>query len=437
MLSIGIIKKFIFIFALISFFTTFLMGGRLICLLPIVYGLLVKYAIPNNISVGGGFITMIIVLSLRYILYPYLYVTEVKGDDILFPIAILLMLVEIFVIFIVIRIFYKIYKPDFKTISTSSSVSSVIPIMFIFIIILGILLGEDLFANKHFVFSYGVEDKITEDDIVDANVMTKLVEWGQIFLIIFIISIFHREYIKQRTIKWIFLSLVVLLSNCLFVLNDSRLSLLVPVVTAISVLFKLFGNKAKIPILGIVVFMISSLTLVSLVKFFGETTISDDTNMFSESLINAYFGGVNNVIIGIKTFVIHGIQPELIYIDAFRGAMGISKYFTGMQGTAAIYNDYIYGGSAQDQIIPTVTQGLLYFGPLFFWLTTVIMVSFVLYGDYRWSKATNCQDAYIWAYCTIIVGWAVPGNMNHLFINVTNSLLPLLFLSFVNKLFKR
>lgn len=438
MISIEIIKKYIFILSICSFILTFLLGETQMSILPLLYGILTKYLTPKNTVVGGGFLTMLMVLSFRYLLYPLLYTKDpnTEADNLLFYIALALMIIELLVIFLVIYIFYK-RKHAVNEPVKSTYVSSVVPVVFLVIMLGYLLSGADLFVNKHFIFSYGIEDKITDDDIVEANVMGKIVEWGQIFIQIYILSLFYKQYVKKSSVKWIFLSIVVLSYNCLFVLNDSRLSLFVPVITTITILHKLYGRKARLPILSLAAFLILSLTLVSLVKFFGETEISEDTNLFSESLINAYFGGINNVIIGLKTFVLNGVRPELIYIDAFRGAMLISKYFAGVQGSAALYNYAIYGGIAQDQIIPTVTQGLLYFGPLFFWLTTVFMVFFVIYGDYKWAKATNFHDAYVWAYCTIIVGWAVPGNMNHLFINLTNSLFPLLVLIFINKCFQR
>ena len=81
-----------------------------------------------------------------------------------------------------------------------------------------------------------------------------------------------------------------------------------------------------------------------------------------------------------------------------------------------------------DQIPPTICQGLMYFGPLFCIIPTIIMTLSVCYADKIFAKTTNPLLAYLCLGFVVAVAWAIPGSYMHLMTRVFNYLLPLYLL---------
>lgn len=414
-------------------------GNLLVSLLPLEFLFLFNVAVPNSLCIGGGFTIMSVVLSFRYILYPIVYVnSNYCVDNTLFLKAIILMFIEMIAIFATIYVYYK-RNPivSINRISPNKKVNSTIPIILGVIFLLFLLSGSDVIGKKHFIFNVAEAEDMLADEYKINNVLEKVILWGQLFITIFLVDFFYRKYQKWGGTRYYFCIFVVLFANCIYFSGNSRLSLLIPTMTVVAMLYKIFRSKAKnaivltLSVIGIV------LVMMSIVKFYGVNSLTSESSndLFSEFYLNAYFGGINNVIYGLKTYERYGTDMSVFFIDATKGVMGVSKYFANDLGTPNYFNFVIHGLTAKDQIIPTVTQGLLYFGYFFFWIPSVIMTCFVCFADRKWATTDDLQTSYCWAYVTIIVGWAIPGNLCHFFINFTNNLIPLLILIKINKLF--
>lgn len=437
MIDIKLLKRLISLFALLSFCYVYFRGNQWVSLLPLEFFLLYNYAVPNITVVGGGFSIMSVVLSMRYIVYPIVYAnTGHCVDPTLFIPAILLMVIEMGAIFATIHYYYtrkSIEKINY--IHPRNNINQVVPMILVGIFIFFLLSGGDVIGKKHFIFNVSEAEDMMADDYKINNVLEKVIQWGQFFLTVVLVDYFYRKYQKWGSQKYYYLVFVVLFMNCIYFSGDSRLSLLVPTTTVVAMLYKIFRGRSKEAIILTVLIIGFVLVSLSMVKFFGvESLVTNSSyNLFSEYLLNAYFGGINNVIYGLKTYEIYGTDVSLFFIDAVKGMMGISKYFADVSGTPNYFNYVIYGGTTKDQIIPTVTQGLLYFGPFLCWIPSVIMTYFVCYADRKWANAYDLQTSYCWAYVTIIVSWAIPGNLCHFFINFTNTLIPLLVLIRLNQ----
>ena len=440
MIDIKLLKRLISLLALMSFCYVYFRGNLWVSLLPLEFFVLYNFAVPNITVVGGGFSIMSVVLSMRYIVYPVVYAnTGYCVEPTLFITAILLMLIEMGAIFATIRYFYT--KKSVGTINyiyPQNKINPYVPVILVAVFGYFLLSGGEKKKKKHLIFNVVEAEEMMADDYKINNVLEKVIQWVQFFLTVVFVDYFYKKYKKSGYQKYYYFIFTVLFMNCIYFSGDSRLSLLIPTMTVVAMLYKIFRGKSKEAVILTVSIIGLVIVSLSIVKFFGAESLAADSssyNLFSEFLLNAYFGGINNVIYGLKTYEKYGTDVGLFFVDSVKGMMVVSKYFANSLGTPNYFNYVIHGLTARDQIIPTITQGLLYFGPFFCWIPSVIMTYFVCYADRKWARADDLQTSYCWAYVTIIVGWSVPGNMCHFFINFTNTLIPLLVLIKLNQMY--
>ena len=176
------------------------------------------------------------------------------------------------------------------------------------------------------------------------------------------------------------------------------------------------------------------MTKTGIQKFFGESGMAQTDSLFDAHLINVYFGGIDNVSIGIQAYERNGNSIIVMIGDTFRNAMGISKYFNYPLNTSTFFNRVFYSGintDAMDQIVPTMTQGLMYFGPVLCFIPSVIMVLSICISDKIWAKTNNLYLSYLLATFATMVGWSIPGSYMHFTTKVFNLLIPMLILLWI------
>jgi len=113
--------------------------------------------------------------------------------------------------------------------------------------------------------------------------------------------------------------------------------------------------------------------------------------------------------------------------------MGISEFFMSDNNSVYYFNSAIHV-LANDQIVPTTCQGVFYFGCVFFWLPTLLMVKSVLWSDKVYLTSSTAEYVWIFAVFSVAVGIAIPGSFQHLYMNLHYSLLPLLVLAVFNRI---
>lgn len=378
-----------------------------------------------------------IVCIIRYLIYPIVYVQDSNmiSTDVM-VIIILLMSAEMLFVFFTINIFYKYKRHAAIANINCERQSTVLPIASMLLLSLLFITGVNMIGNNHLITE--VESASDFDQGAENNVVAKFVQWAKFFVVTYLVNYFYSKYRRYSTSLSYWIVALILFSQCLFYNSTSRLSVLIPLITGISVMYKLFLKKSykSIAVFGTLVG--TAIYMISIVKFFGEgATVDDSSNMFSEPYLNAYFGGFHNMQVGLLTFAKEGVKPLCFFGDFFQSTMGISKYFTDYYSTPDMFNVVYYGSTiAHDQIMPTITQGLIYFSPLFCFIPTILMTLFVCYCDEKWFVSADLYRTYMWAYLPVIVGWALPGNFCHLAVAFTNNFLPMLFLVWVNEKLK-
>lgn len=425
-------------------------------LIPLTYGMLYWFLIPDKTIFGPGLTTMNLVLFIRYIIYPPLLRIDGYFDNYYLEsyiyIAIIVQIVEIIVILLTVRYFSKlnisqnkkyilIRKDKKQTIKyfvnkyitkinpINVSMNGIIPIILTIIGLIIIYTHPNIYANKHFFLNN--EMIIAEKTFYETAAWSVVLRWAEILLPLFLVSLVYR---RKKTLFWC--TLILLLPN-LFYEGHSRMSMLIPLIVTMFLLIKMFQeHKRKIFIsIGSLAFI--SMVGLTLVKSFGSASIQDVEFLRPSSMLNAYFSGTENVVIGLKANELYSdqISIQTFFNDMFRNGLGISSFFISPNNSSSFFNEAFYRANSYvsfDQIIPTVSQGIFYFGYFFFWILTFIMVSAVMFADNIYAKTNRIEFAWLFAFLSVGIAWAIPGSFQHLYILLHQTFLPLIAIMYLN-----
>lgn len=404
---------------------------ELLALLPIFWGV-ANLLMPKKLYMGTGLTMMNLVLSIRYIIYPIVVTMSPSFlndiDSTYLMRGIVLMLLEIIVIVLTVKVYHNkkgVKAENFKRPEGNRTV--LFPLIGIGILIYCIIYKPSVFVNRHLIFNAA---NIQNEVILGDGVISQFESWAEFFVVLWLFWVLSQRYQKTRSKTAFILSLAIISIPCLFFSGHSRLSLLMPLVATVFFLYKCYGIKARTYSIALIAGGVVILFFMSLWKVFGDNYVNQSGDLFSAESLDAYFGGLNNICIGLKAYDSFGSSPAMFVVDTFRNAMGISKNFSLAQNTTELFNTIVYGFSSDsnDQIVPTVVQGLLYFGKLFWWIPTVIMVLVVCFTDHVFASTSDFSIAYLFANFPVVVGWAIPGNYTHLASRFFNYLVPILLI---------
>lgn len=408
--------------------------------IPVTYGLTFYFIVPSSATIGSGFTMMSIVMFLRYIIYPMLlpYDNIQFSQMIYFIPALFISIIEILTIHISMFLYYRKKEKVEDDDLNLKKVNAFLPFSLMLFTLFIIILYPTAYSNRHFVLS---PTSLKNEIVKIPGIISQLLSWGEIILIVYFFSIVYKRYKYSGSKLYYYISILILLFPAMFFTGTSRLSLLMPLTCSVFMLIKIFRDKSKSIIFFIGIYGFFAMVSLSLVKFYGVTSISSASSNFAmEELaeqINAYFGGLKNVMIGLQAYANEGSSIIVFINDIFRNAMGISDFFVNdLDNSVYIFNNQIYGSLAsesQDQICPTIIEGLFAFGPILFIIPTVIMARVVSWLDYKWATTSSLEHSYLYAYIGVLIGWCVPGNLMHLSSSLFNIMVPMMILFAINR----
>ena len=219
------------------------------------------------------------------------------------------------------------------------------------------------------------------------------------------------------------------------------MSMLLPIISSLFILRQVYKERSRMITVLFVIIIFGSMSILTIYKNLNESDLSKATEQVGtgtySNLLNMYFAGLPNIIAGIdlKTNNVSNFSFDTLLNDIFGYTMGLSKDFSGINSTK-IYGDYLSNYQLSkdfyDQILPTIIHGYFYFGFIFSPVFTVIMIFSFMFFDHIVLITKRLDFAFIFAWISAIVGFAIPGGLYHLTINLTNVLLPLLLISLIN-----
>lgn len=442
------IKWFILVISIIaSFFiindsSLTLYNRLLLALIPFFYGICFLKLLPKNMVMGAGLCMMLIVTFLRYVVYPLLFSYDRVNVNLMkyYDSSIALTLFEMIFIFILLNRYYdfrkwKMFNAELKM----DKINPFVPIILLIYTIGVYFFIPMVFANKHFILN--AEEINIGNDMVERSIpgfISMPVSWGNVLIVLFVFSVFYHRYIKYHSKIYFYLSIMAMMYPCLFYTGHSRLSLLMPLVGSMFMLVKVYRDKSKKVIKLIGLYGVLAILVLSWFKFNTDSVTSAEFEMSSNaSSINAYFGGLKNMMIGLRAYDSFGYSFEVFINDIFRNAMGISSFFVdNINNSVYLFNNSAYSDysfMSEDQICPTIIEGALCFGMLFCFIPMLLMVKAISWLDKQWYKTSSLEFAYLFATIATLEGWCIPGNLMHLSTSIFNILIPVSLLIIINR----
>lgn len=414
----------------------------LLALIPFFYGICFFKLLPKNMVMGAGLCMMLIVTFLRYVVYPLLFSCDRVNVNLMkyYDSSIALTLFEMIFIFILLNRYYDFRKWKMSNAELKmDKINPFVPIILLIYTIGVYFFIPMVFANKHFILN--AEEINIGNDIVERSIpgfISMLVSWGNVLIVLFVFSVFYNRYIKYHSKIYFYLSIMAMMYPCLFYTGHSRLSLLMPLVGSMFMLVKVYRDKSKKVIKLIGLYGVLAILVLSWFKFNTDSVTSAEFEMSSNaSSINAYFGGLKNMMIGLRAYDSFGYSFEVFINDVFRNAMGISSFFVdNINNSVYLFNNSAYSDSSfmsEDQICPTIIEGALCFGMLFCFIPTLLMVKAISWLDKQWYKTSSLEFAYLFATIATLEGWCIPGNLMHLSTSIFNILIPVSLLIIINR----
>ena len=415
--------------------------------IPLVFGFCFRFTLPNHISLGPGLFMCFISLFIRYLISPLLesiskfnnhfYITF-SNEDVLE--SILLVVFEILAIFFSLNLFNKIDVRKWMIVRVKFERYNFIIVSVIILGILSVLFNPSLLDTFSFFLN---SSEISKERLkLDSAVLNVVFSISKTFLVVTLFSFYYNKYKRNDKFIYFILAAFCIALPGLFFSGSSRLSMLLPLVSGMFLLFRFFPKKRKLISVVFLNFIFFSMALLSMYKFFKAGSIQSVSTVgltidSQASLLSAYFAGLHNVIVGVvseRNFQ-DSIGFDTLLNDIFGNAMGISQYFNAENNSASKFNSMIYTDiDVFDQIIPTCIQNLYYFKgiPIF----SILMLYSIVVFDKIYIYSNSIYIAYICALVAVLVGFQLPGNITHLAGSFINTFVPMCLLLVLNVLIK-
>lgn len=261
--------------------------------------------------------------------------------------------------------------------------------------------------------------------------------WSKLVLPLLLVSFFLKKYRQRPSRKYYFVIVfIVLFFNLMIFTGISRNSAILPGTASMFFIIKIFPYKKKQTFALISVVII--LVVITLTAFKNSYLGVNDVYTFSSltGYLESYFAGPRQLGYALKAKEILGdyFNIKVFLNDIFANVPGISKFFNLENRTTTFFNIAVYNwGAARDAIIPTIGQGLFYFGYIFAAVPELLLVWIMAKLDKLYLQANNIMNAFFIAYFAVRFGNNFAQNLTILSGFLFSTVLPIATLLYINK----
>lgn len=386
----------------------------IICFYFFLWDLIVEYKSPYLISFS-------VVAFFRYVILPYALLNEgtysgvayLSPSDENLQLASWLIMYELLVVTIVIRVFYK--KIVKQTNPSNLLVVQKNNFIYIFFF-LGITALVLLIPQAREGISIFLNINVGGNDDLNSNVILLIRECFIIskYLIYFAILsyVYRSKELSQSTIVFI-LILIFALMVINVQIGTNRKNIISDAFALFFLLIIVFPKRKYSTI--------TILSISSIVMFFAFTIyrgfVDQGEGLFSYLLsvgvLQSYLLGEYNVALAIeaKHYFGHLISLKNLLMDIFRPAFGIGSLLKDVAElrSGEIFSERLSLGGLyrDDQIVPMIGQGFMYFGIIFSPIFSVIAAFAGMYCDSLYKKSSSMEATFFSAYFAINLAQAM------------------------------
>ena len=276
--------------------------------------------------------------------------------------------------------------------------------------------------NK-FTFITPVEESFNLVDsneaiLVEITVICLIVAKGLIFILI--MNAFKEKYKRTNKNKYVILALITVFINSVYYYGKNRSQFVFLAIASGMVFIYLFPKYKKTLLITVCTIIVVILPIMTRARnyydFYSNETGLRRFFISKQSTINEYFGGVNNVAIGLETANEYSQNRELLNLvyDFIRPVVGVNLLVKNIKmDYSNLYFNYCY---FQDEfvsvIFPTITQGYFYFG---FFLAPILGICLICIATFLEIKIQNtCKIEYIFFFTSSLLrlGTLMGANIN-------------------------
>ena len=411
-------------------------------LLFFIFSLILFLFVYFNLSKSFVFKIFLVQAVIRYLLLPVSYSFDqnlgLAAYSNYINLAIVVMIVELFVVYLVFTIFSKIQrkildnKIDINYINRSFFVPLILILMFLIVYTSGVL------EKINFIWELEtyVEQYINQDERLEVSTFGALLfNSFKVILILYIISLIQKSsFIENK--KWFIL--IVILFSGLVIVGVSRFSMILNIAVLIGMLSFILNKKENRQILMVLLpAIIFMLVLVSVAKFsrYGESYSTN--NLITALSINSYFSGFGNISIGMQSATDIEWNESIYYLfnDTFQNVPILSNFTGDGYNTNRKFNETIYGHNMwADQIVPLSISGLYHFGYLGLFFYSPFFISIALCMERLAYKVKFIGYKYFFLYISLVLSLIFMINLSSFYASFSRAFLFILVPLFLLKI---
>lgn len=417
----------------------------LLACLPLIYGVFfISIAKIHRYINHPGMFVLTVISTIRYVLLPILIIISPEYIDkygyltqgIIFMIYEAISL-GIFLIFITKK--YYTNKKYQENVLVNNNSNFILKFIVIYALLI-VILDPSILSQYNFVFVDNANLELIKRSNVVSGLSGLIVDWGKLLLPLLIcIPLISRYKITNNNIYFYSVISVILLINVMIFSGTSRNSVIMPATASMFFLIKAFPDKRKkITFFMSLAIIVVAVQLTLLKTDYIGTRIQASLGSIVDYL-EAYFGGAENmgIVIGAKEEYSHMFTLKTFMNDVLGNFPGLSHLFNLENRTSTFYNLIFYnGGQARDQIIPSMGQGLFYFGYLFSFIPQILIVWGMAKLDSLYRNAKTLVGIYFLSYFAVRFGFTYIQNISIILNFIYSMVIPISILLLLNQTFR-
>lgn len=421
-------------------------SGLPLVVVPVIYGLFfILFAKIHSYYFYPGMFVLNVICLFRYLILPLLISIDpsyyhqtmlIKGIPLYLYEELCL---GLFLILITNKYYRKIsissthLKRGSEELSTNTGwVFKIITIIAIVIVIA----NPASLRKFNFIFTARPEEIYKYGEVV-SGISSMILDWTKRILPLLLACYFINQYRRNEEEKFYYATiLIILFFNLMIFTGISRNSAILPGVASLFLILKIFPKKKKRTFLLVSVALVLILIALTIFKnsYIGvqeSYTLSNFT-----SYLESYFASPRNLGYALyaKDRYSSIFTIDTFLNDVFANTPGISRFFDLENRTSTFYNLAFYnGGASRDAIIPTIGQGLFYFGHALSVLPELIFVWLMAQFDREYWKSKSIMKVFFMAYFAVRFGFHHYQNVSILSGYILGSMLPIWFMLYIDQ----
>jgi len=296
---------------------------------------------------------------------------------------------------------------------------------YLFIALTGALIIMNPVALSYFTFIIPKNNELTTaatlsggNIMIQIAIMCSIVSKSLIFIMM--ISWCKNKYDKSDKKQYVFLAIVVTLINACIYYGISMSQFLFNLIASMTIFFLLFPQYKKIAIITISIMGIIILFVMNVARnrydFYENEEGIQKLLLTTQTKIEGYFGGINNVAIGLETANQYSENRNIenLLFDFIRPIVGVNILVKDMDLLYSnVYFNYTYFQDDMTAVIfPTITQGYFYFGYMFSPLLGILLIYISVRLEQAIIRTRKLEYIFFFSISLMRLGTLMGANIN-------------------------